>query len=112
MEPPQEHLWWQELEGGWGGDNLAEWEWRIHRHFYHPAMNQWHGFSQANRRWSESLSLDKTPWIISQRPKAKAARGKPAFSTSWEVPGLTFDEAFWRGFGSQQQHPGVRIFGR
>ena len=27
-------------EGGWGGDNLAEWEWRIHRHFYHPAMNQ------------------------------------------------------------------------
>ena len=40
MEPPQEHLWWHELEGGWGGDNLAEWKWRIHRHFYHPAMNQ------------------------------------------------------------------------
>jgi hypothetical protein len=40
MEPPQEHLWRHELEGGWGGDNLAEWKWRIHRHFYHPAMNQ------------------------------------------------------------------------
>jgi hypothetical protein len=40
MEPPQEHLWWQELESSWGGDDLAEWEWRIHRHFYHPAMNQ------------------------------------------------------------------------
>jgi len=40
MEPPQEHLWWHELEGDRGGDDLAEWECRIHRHFYHPAMNQ------------------------------------------------------------------------
>ena len=40
MEPLQEHLWWHELEGGWGGNDLAEWKWRIHRHFYHPAMNQ------------------------------------------------------------------------
>jgi hypothetical protein len=40
MEPLQEHLWWHELEGGWGGGNLAEWKWRIHRHFYHLAMNQ------------------------------------------------------------------------
>jgi len=40
MEPPQERLWRHELEGGWGGDNLTEWKWRIHRHFYHPAMNQ------------------------------------------------------------------------
>ena len=40
MEPPQEHLWWHELESSWGGDDLAEWECRIHRHFYHPAMNQ------------------------------------------------------------------------
>ena len=28
------------LEGGWGGSDLAEWKWRIHRHFYHPAINQ------------------------------------------------------------------------
>ena len=40
MEPLQEQVWRHELEGGWGGDNLAEWKWRIHRHFYHPAMNQ------------------------------------------------------------------------
>ena len=40
MEPPQEQIWWHELEGGWGGDDLAEWEWRIHRHFYHLAMTQ------------------------------------------------------------------------
>jgi hypothetical protein len=40
MEPVLEQVWWHELESGWGGDNLAEREEWIHRHFYHPAMNQ------------------------------------------------------------------------
>jgi hypothetical protein len=40
MEPGLEQVWWHELESGWGGDDLAESKWRIHRHFYHPAMNQ------------------------------------------------------------------------
>ena len=59
-----------------------------------------------------SGSLDQTPRIFSQRASAKTVEGKPAYSTLWEVPGLTFDEAFWRGLGSQQQHSGVRPFGR
>ena len=40
VEPGLELVWWHELASGWGGDNLAEWKWRIHRHFYYPAMNQ------------------------------------------------------------------------
>ena len=40
MEPLQEQVWWHEFEGTRGGNDLAEWKWRIHRHFYHPAMNQ------------------------------------------------------------------------
>jgi hypothetical protein len=39
MEPGLEKVWWHKLESGWGGNDLAKWEWRIHRHFYHPAMN-------------------------------------------------------------------------
>jgi hypothetical protein len=40
LEPVLEKVWWHQLEGGGGGDNLAEWEWRIHRLFYRLAMNQ------------------------------------------------------------------------
>jgi len=40
MEPVLEQVWWHELESGWGGNDLAEWKWRIHPNFYHPAMNQ------------------------------------------------------------------------
>lgn len=40
LEPVLKKVWRHQLEGCRGGDNLAEWEWRIHRLFYRLAMNQ------------------------------------------------------------------------
>jgi hypothetical protein len=43
MEPPQEQVWWHQLQSGRGGDDLAKWEEWIHRNFYHPGSSSVHG---------------------------------------------------------------------